>query len=349
MLISTGVWLTVQKLEVYPMSDAKIYFLGVRGSIPAPSCNRIDIAPFNTKEVGANTSCIYLRTPEGRHHILDAGSGIRELGFYLGRAEGFRMPDSGEGVEGKEANLFISHTHWDHIQGLPFFKPAYAKGNKINVYGQTHITNGLVDSVTRQDEEPEVVANKVASYQTNGEGIREVLTRQQDPRTFPAPLNYMVGLGEFNDFVPGGRVYQDDEMIVNTQLVNHPGGCVSYKFSRTDGGVFVYSTDFEPDESNHDENLVAFWTGANVVYADSQYEDGSDLIPFVKGWGHSTYKKNIILAAEAGIDLLVLGHHSPLADDSYLIEMEKRAKAFARQTRKGLDVILAREGQFAEF
>ncbi|MBT3406467.1 MBL fold metallo-hydrolase [Candidatus Woesearchaeota archaeon] len=331
------------------MSDAEIYFLGVRGSIPAPSCNRLDGSEFHTLRYGGNTTCLYVKTPKGRHHILDAGSGIRELGLYLGEHESFKMPGDGSDVEGKEANLFISHTHWDHIQGFPFFKPAYAKGNQINVYGQAQITGDLVKAVTSQTEHPEVLANIAGCLEVNGAGIREVLARQQESRTFPAPLQIMGGLGKFTDFIPGGRIYNDDEMIVGSHLMNHPGGCVSYKFKKTDGGMFVFATDFEPDFTDHDEKVIAFWTGANVVYADGQYEDDSKVIPFMKTWGHSTYQRNIIMAAEAGIDLLILGHHDPLADDSYLMAMEDRAKAYARRTKAGLDVIVAKEGTHIGF
>lgn len=296
----------------------KIKFYGTRGSIPTPS-----MPGFSTIEYGGNTTCMCIEH-NGYKHIIDAGTGIRLLGLEMAKEPG-------------EANLYITHTHWDHIQGFPFFIPAYVKGNKINIYGEAKVSGDLIEAMRRNDP------LQLATMQINGSGIKEVMSAQQNPRNFPAPLEYMNGIGEFNDFLVGGKIYDKDGLTIETMAVNHPGGCVSYKFTERKGRkkkVIVVSTDFEPDDNGYDDELVKWWKGADIVVADAQYEKGSAENPYMKGYGHSDYLTDIDLAERAGAKKLILTHHEPKVDDDYCRRLEGKAQDAAPS---GLEVLLARE------
>jgi len=297
--------------------ELQIY--GSRGSIPTPATE-----DFDTRKYGGNTTCYVVKGKDGTMHVIDAGTGIRVLGNKMMK-EGFR---------GK-ANLYITHTHWDHIQGFPFFTPAYVKGNNINVYGEAKVTGDLVAALENHTEIPR-------TFCVNGNGgIRDVFAQQQAPRNFPAPLEFMGGLGQFIDFAPGGLIAKIGDMTVTTAKINHPGGCVSYKFQE-DGKTIVIATDFEPDANGEDDSLVNWMKGADIVLADGQYERDSKINPFIKTWGHSDYVTDVELCRRAGAKNLVLSHHEPKMDDGYHTDLETRAKALAGQY--GINAMLAREG-----
>ncbi len=306
----------------------EITLYGIRGSIPAPSHRRVDGSLFSTAKHGGNTSCIYLCTPGGKHHILDAGTGLRVLGNWL-----MAETEFGEG-EG-DANLYLSHTHWDHIQGFPFFAPAYAKGNRIDLRGQAGMQRELIGSVEQSlqqiPQRPE---------------LRGIFSRQQDSPNFPVPIDIMDGIGTFYDFQPGSKCFEDDETVVSTLLQKHPGNSVGYRFTDKKGGAaFVYSTDFEPDNGPKDLEMAAFWREADIVYADTQYELGSQENPYREGWGHSHLVKTIELASRAQVRKLILGHLEPTGDDEYYRGFEERARAFAGKLAPSLEILVAREGE----
>ena len=320
----------------------KFYIAGARGSIPSPSGVLPSGERFRTDRYGANTTSIYLESDRGQKIILDAGTGIVPLGRYL-------VSQRSELEESLSLDLFFTHTHWDHIQGFPFFVPAYIKGNKIDIYGEAKITGDLVNAVNGADGKQILRAVHV-----NGVGVKDVLADQQKERNFPVPLNALKGLGTFYDFIPGGILKEDDFMRIETKHVNHPGGCVSYKIieknSKGKDKVTVICTDFEPDHGKTDAELIKWWEGADLVYADAQYETGSERNNFMKGWGHSDPLIDLEFARKAGVKRLLLGHHDPKSDDQYLQDLEYRIKVdsigYSRRGGKRIKLNFAREGSW---
>jgi phosphoribosyl 1,2-cyclic phosphodiesterase len=303
----------------------KLTAMGTRGSIPAPS--RRYPEEFMTLEFGGNTTCYVVETADKRKHVIDGGSGLREYGMALNG-------------EGDVINLYFTHTHWDHIQGVPFFRAAYNPKYFIDVYGEAKVEGELVKAI--MDSDAKRIADSLKVLQVEGNGIRDVLNVQQNFRNFPAPLSLLKGIRKFYDFIPGGRIYEDDCTVVETARINHPGGCVSYKFREKSGKVVVIATDFEPDCGVEDEQLVSWLAGADVVVADAQYEAGSVVNPFIKGWGHSDFKSNVELTCRAGVKRLILTHHEPRMNDAYHASLEERAKGYA--LAHGINAELAREG-----
>jgi phosphoribosyl 1,2-cyclic phosphodiesterase len=311
----------------------KIAVAGCRGSLPSSSGVRFNAVKVDYSEFGGNTSSYYIRSDSGKHIIVDAGSGIRNAGEYL-MSNGFSPGQ----IEGGSAELYITHTHWDHIQGFPFFTPAYIKGNKIRVFGEAKVKTDLVATMSRS---PGVM-------QINGSGIRDVLTEQQNSRNFPVPLTIMGGLEDFFDFLPGANLPSRSGMTVETNGIQHPGGCVSYAFVEK-GKRAVICSDFEPDGGNYDSRLKQWWQNADLVIADGQYEPiGATRNKFMKGWGHSTPFWNVDLAGEVGVKRLLVTHHDPTSDDSYLRDFERRVKEYARDKKYNLEVGFVREGDWYE-
>lgn len=304
----------------------EIKIAGCRGSLPSPSGRDLTGKDFHSEEFGGNTTCYYIESNQGDRIIVDAGSGIRSLGTYL-------LENQKQG----DIDLYITHTHWDHIQGFPFFVPAYIKGNHINVYGEAKVTGDLIN--TMENTDPREIQRVM---QINGHGMKEVLAQQQNPRNFPAPLEFMAGLGEFYDFIPGGLIKNSDGLRIESQSINHPGGCVSYKYTEN-GQTLVVSTDFEPSSEEAKQKIIRWWQGAKVVIADGQYETGSKENPFMKGYGHSDPHINIGLAKEAGVERLIITHHDPKCDDFYLRDLEKRVRDYSAK-QNGPEIEFAREG-----
>jgi phosphoribosyl 1,2-cyclic phosphodiesterase len=292
----------------------KLKFYGTRGSLPTPSRKWDE---FYTDEFGGNTTCMYVETKAGKF-IVDAGTGIAVLG---------------QKVQDEEANLLITHTHWDHIQGFPFFVPAYC-GNKINIYGEAKINGEMIDAIRNNDPD------SLALLNINGASVKDVMDQQMNPRNFPVSLDLMPGL-EFHDFIAGGKIYEKGCVKIETMPVNHPGGGVSYKFTegKKNPKVLVVCTDFEPDENGYDDELIEWWKGADVVVADGQYEKGSKQNPFMQNYGHSDPFQNVVFAEKAGVPKIIMTHHEPKMDDVYHNDLEQRL-----QEQTELDVSLAREG-----
>lgn len=305
----------------------EIKIAGCRGSLPSPSGKTLAGKDFKTEEFGGNTTCIYIESEKGEKIILDAGSGIMPLGKYLLDSK-----------KGNEFDINITHTHWDHIQGFPFFIPAYIKGNKINIYGEAKVTGNLIKTIENTD--PKEICRVI---QVNGCGMREVLARQQDPRNFPAPLEYMNGIENFYDFIPGGLVKHKNDLKIESQSLNHPGGCVSYKYIEN-GKILVVSTDFEPDTDQIKEDIIKWWSNADIVIADGQYETGSSSNPFMKGYGHSDPFIDVDLAKQALVKKLIITHHDPKCDDTYLRDLEKRVMEYSKK-KNGPKIAFAREGR----
>ncbi len=267
----------------------KIRFWGVRGSIASPG-------PL-TAGVGGNTSCVEIAAGDTRL-ICDAGTGMRRLGEEL-------VQDGPT-----EVTLLLSHLHWDHIQGLPFFLPAYVPGNRIAVIGRP----------------------------TAEMSLREALEDQMKAPHFPvrfAELGADVG---FHHVAPG-QVTHVGSAVVRCARGNHPGGVTAYRIEHG-GRSVVYATDTE-HYSCVDPSLLALARGADVLIYDAQYtpEEYAGASGRSKvGWGHSTWEAAAALAEEAEVGELVLFHHDPQRTDDGVAEVE-------RQTRERFaSTVAAREG-----
>ena len=314
--------------------EPKIFvrYYGVRGSIPTPlkpdeieqKCKGIvaeiikheefrgqklkDIfneIPFHLKSTfGGNTPCLFIKVA-GNNIILDAGSGIRALGMDL------MAQEFGQG-KGKAIILF-SHTHWDHLQGLPFFTPLFIPGNKFEFY------SCLPD-------------------------LKERLTGQQDSRYFPIDMDYMQSEKEF--FLLKSNECKDfGEFKVTTVKLNHPGGSYAYKIE-TGNKSFIYSTDVEFNEKNYDQmpDIIEFFKGADVLTFDSQYtlEESFTKID----WGHSSIQIGIDIANHSGIKKIVLFHYDPTYSDQKINEITEIGLSYKKAVYPDveLEVIPSYEG-----
>jgi phosphoribosyl 1,2-cyclic phosphodiesterase len=274
-----------------------ITFWGVRGSIPTPGPSTVDF--------GGNTSCVELRAGKAIL-IFDGGTGLRLLGKKLLR----EMPLT--------AHMFFSHVHWDHIQGFPFFEPAFVAGNEFHLYGGNNVSRTL----------------------------EETLAGQMDHPNFPVHLTAMGAKMNFRDLREGETVEVADGaggiVRVKNASGNHPQGVYAFRVEHG-GRVFVYATDTEHYEGRIDDKLLALARDANVFVYDSQYTPeeyagAAGIGGPKKGWGHSTFEEGVRLAQTAGARKLVLFHHDPTQSDAAVREKERRAKALFP------DVIAAHEG-----
>jgi phosphoribosyl 1,2-cyclic phosphodiesterase len=280
----------------------RLTFWGTRGSIPTPGPQ--------TMRYGGNTACISLTAEDGRLTILDAGSGLRPLGHSL-------MTRRGEQLT---ADILLSHTHWDHIQGLPFFKPLSASGNRFCVYGAAQ----------------------------EGVPLQEILRRQMDPMVFPVPLEALAARIEVQEIVEGEVALRD--FRVRAFRLRHPGTTFGYRMAPLDGGrEIAYLTDNElgaggtyPVSGDWRERLVQFLAGTDTLIHDAMYAD--QFIQFRAGWGHSTPRQAVDLAAEAGCARLILFHHEPEHDDDAVDALLADARRHARDVAPELVIEAAVEG-----
>jgi phosphoribosyl 1,2-cyclic phosphodiesterase len=270
-----------------------VKFWGVRGSIPTPGPK--------TVYFGGNTSCVEIRSG-GRIIILDAGTGLRALGRAL-LAEFKNQP--------LNLTLLLSHTHWDHIQGLPFFGPIYDSRCRLRILGCEGARKGLVS----------------------------VLTGQMESTYFPVPFDKLpsnievVELKKF-DFKIGS-------LRVQAQRANHPGVCVGYRLF-TPRGSIAYFPDSEPRPGGEDREMVEFLKGADVLILDSQF----NAVEYKRhaGWGHGCVDDSVALALAANVKQLCLFHHDPERSDKQVTELLKHARKLANGQRTELRVDAAREG-----
>jgi phosphoribosyl 1,2-cyclic phosphodiesterase len=253
-----------------PDSQWDIKFWGVRGSIPSPGAE--------TVRYGGNTPCVEMSI-DGERLIFDGGTGLKVLGDTLMS----QLPVS--------AHLFFSHSHWDHIQGFPFFLPAFIKGNSFQVYG-TIAGNGM----TMQDR----------------------LHDQMLHPNFPVPLQIMQAQLQFNDLKLGENI-QIGEISVQNSPLNHPGGAVGYRISWR-GLIVAYITDTEHFHGRLDDNVIALAKDADILIIDSTYTDEEYYHPQTSkvGWGHSTWQEAVKVARAAGVKQLVIFHHDPAHNDEFL-------------------------------
>ncbi len=262
----------------------RITFWGVRGSIPTPGPDTVG--------VGGNTSCVEVRAGKALL-VFDGGTGLRILGKRLLK----EMPVT--------VHLFFSHVHWDHIQGFPFFDPAFVPGNVIHLYGGNNVSRTL----------------------------EETLAGQMDHPSFPVHLTEMGAKMHFHsvsDIGPPVDVDSGDgsHAQISAARGNHPNGVWAYRVDHG-GRSVVYATDTE-HYAVVDPKLAKLAKGADVLIYDSQYTPeeyaGTNGGMSKLGWGHSTFEEAVKLAKHAGVKRLVLYHHDPMQSDAAVAEKERRAK-----------------------
>ncbi len=264
----------------------KVKFWGVRGSIATPSARHIAF--------GGNTSCIEMKLG-GRILIFDAGTGIRNLGHWMLRR--------GETT----ADLLLSHTHWDHINGFPFFSPAFRKNCSFTIH---------------------------AGHVADRGGIERVFRSQMAEPFFPVPLDKMGAQFTFTDFRAGATFSLGDGITIRTKPLNHPDGATGYRVDYA-GKSVCYVTDTEHVPGKPDENVLALIEGADLVIYDSTYTDRE--FENHVGWGHSTWQEGVRLCLAAGVRQLAIFHHDPDHEDPFM----ERLEAEARQMWTG--ALVARE------
>jgi phosphoribosyl 1,2-cyclic phosphodiesterase len=279
------------------MSDNRfqIKFWGVRGSIPCPGSE--------TVRYGGNTSCVEMQVG-GERLIFDGGTGLRMLGQSLLDENPIA------------ARLLFTHSHWDHIQGFPFFSPAFIRGNSFKIY---------------------------AVPSPNGATMKQRLHDQMLHPNFPVPLQIMQANLEFYD-LEAGEILEFEDVTIETRRLNHPGEAVGYRVNWR-GLAAAYITDTEHFPDRLDENVLRLAREADVMVIDATYtdEEYNDPRQSRVGWGHSTWQEAVKIARAAAVKQLVLFHHDPSHNDDDLDRIgEEVVRVFPRATlaREGLSIEL---------
>jgi phosphoribosyl 1,2-cyclic phosphodiesterase len=301
-------------MSAAPGSSTRLKLWGVRGSIPVPGSG--------TVRYGGNTACVEVRA-DGELIVLDAGSGIRELGLAL---------ESEFGSRPINLSLLITHVHWDHIQGFPFFVPSYDDKNQITIFG----------------------------YNGADSGLREILKGQMATPFFPVALYDLPGKIQFES--PETMDFKIGKARVRARMMNHPGVCVGYRIFTSEGSI-AYLPDHEPYEAfklhsakshllspeqtkkraqKDRAELVKFLQGSDVLILDTQYTD--EEYQAHVGWGHGSISSCVSLALDAGVRKLILFHHDPTHDDQMIDKMVQTARKMAAKSENYLEVEGAREG-----
>lgn len=272
----------------------KIKFYGTRGSIP--------VCHPDFLEFGGNTTCLKVEFGDGAFVILDAGTGIRDLGQEITHDPAYK--------EVKQLYILFTHFHWDHIQGFPFFSPAYDPETKIHILalGRGREINCL----------------------------EEIFATQMQKEFFPVQLDNMGARFNFLLYDKPMEVFGDIE--VKALRHKHPGGAYSYRIEEN-GRSFVFCTDIEHGEVV-DEEVIEFCRHADLLIHDAQYTN--EELSAHQGWGHSSYDQALEVAERAEVKRLILTHHDPSHSDVFLQEREKECRL------RFEEALLARENMEVE-
>jgi phosphoribosyl 1,2-cyclic phosphodiesterase len=272
----------------------KLKFYGTRGSIP--------VCDAGFQEFGGDTTCLQITfTDTNRIAIIDAGTGVRNLGKDL-RVIGHKQD---------QIVIAFTHFHWDHIQGFPFFAPAYDPSQKL-----TLLTIGRGQTVTN---------------------LREIFEVQMQSQYFPVQLDHMGANFEFLQIADASKHFtavNNVETVVTALRHNHPGGAYTFRIERN-GKVLVVCTDVEHEEQM-DPQLVELARGADLLVHDAQFT--AEELKNRRGWGHSSFDQAMQFAEMAGVKRLALTHHDPEHDDEFLQRIEKLCQ------ERFPNALLARQG-----
>lgn len=259
----------------------QVKFWGVRGSIPTPCAQNMG--------VGGNTSCLEVRLPGGEILIVDGGTGARQLGLSLAASTAAKPTN---------LHLFLTHFHWDHIQGLPFFHPLYSKENSVTFYSMN------------APEETE-----------------EILEGQMNVPYFPVDFRFLPARRNFVNV--SGQAFRFGEVEVGNFPLHHPQGCHGYSFSFR-GRKLVFASDLEHGDPVLDALLLEVARDADILIFDAQFTP--EEYEKRRGWGHSTWLQATEVAKKAGAKKLLLFHHDPAHDDEALDGILRNARSQFKET-----------------
>ncbi len=268
---------------------AKLSFWGVRGSTPT-----VDPA---TWRYGGNTPCLELIAPDGTQIILDCGTGLRMLGSRWAVPNGGKAPGT---------HILVTHYHWDHIQGIPFFSPLYVENNEFHFYS-------------------------FRSKFLGRDSLKQVFEAQMALPYFPVDMSAMSARRKFKE-VDGGDSFTVGENKITARWLNHPQGCLGFRIE-TPAGTVAYATDNEPGDAKMDESLRELAAGADLLINDAQFTP-EQLETTRKGWGHSSWLEGVKAARHAAAKTLVLFHHDPDSTD-------RMVDSILRQAREEFDSVFA--------
>jgi len=268
---------------------AKLSFWGVRGSTPT-----VDPA---TWRYGGNTPCLELIAPDGTQFILDCGTGLRVLGSRWAAPSGGKAP---------ETHILVTHYHWDHIQGIPFFSPLYGENNEFHFYS-------------------------FRSRFLGRDSLKQVFEAQMALPYFPVDMSAMNAKRKFKE-MDGGDSFKVGENKITARWLNHPQGCLGFRIE-TPAGTVAYATDNEPGDPKLDEGLRKLAAGADIFINDAQFTP-EQLKTTRKGWGHSSWLEGAKVARQTGAKTLVLFHHDPDSTD-------RMVDSLLRQAREEFDSVFA--------
>lgn len=286
----------------------KLHFWGTRGSVPTPST-----ASIPTQEFGGDTTCLSLDWGQENLLVLDAGSGLRPAGLAW------------TAQRRRHFTFLFTHSHWDHLQGFPFFAPAFQPGVEITIYS------------------PRLPGSHAGNL------IERSLHAQQSEPFFPAGFPQLRAHITFHEISPGHPLLLSsgsDSLHVHAAAVSHPGGCLAYRIDGSNHGKnhsFVFATDNEPTGAPTSP-LTQLAQKTDLLICDGQYTE--EEYPNRRGWGHGTPQLCLREAVSAQAQRLLVTHFDPTHSDAFLTKMEQDIKKSAQAT--SVQLAFARQGQTLE-
>jgi phosphoribosyl 1,2-cyclic phosphodiesterase len=275
-----------------------VRFWGVRGSTPTPQSENL--------RYGGNTSCVEVRV-NGHIYVFDCGTGFRNLGKQLSQEQAV----NGKSGHPINAHIFLSHFHWDHIQGIPFFEPLYNNRDSSFVFHSSSRTRGLQQALEEQMADP----------------------------YFPVNMSDMAAHRQFCTIDEGRTTLEG--CTVQSKWLNHPQGCLGFRME-TQGKTIVYATDNEPGDPVFDKSVRKLAEGADLLIYDAQYLP-EEYAARKQGWGHSHWREAINVVMESGAKELILFHHDPDHTDSCIDAVVKQAREHypkVRAASEGMEIVL---------